>query len=105
VLWSLDEFPLFRIDVIEVLRQPLENGDITVLGPGSGTQGRAPPTLVMHTGLRLTARHACAHESRFFEHAMPANQREAFCVKGWGSGPWLVVGPCIAVTELVLDSV
>ncbi len=34
-----------------------------------------------------------------------ANQREAFCVKGWGSGPWLVVGPCIAVTELLLDSV
>ncbi|HYF74740.1 MAG TPA: ATP-binding protein, partial [Nocardioides sp.] len=26
----LDEFPLFRSDVIEALRQPLENGDVTV---------------------------------------------------------------------------
>jgi hypothetical protein len=34
-----------------------------------------------------------------------ANQREALCVKGWGSGPWVVVGPCIAATELVLGSV
>ncbi len=26
----LDEFPLFRTDIIEALRQPLENGDVTV---------------------------------------------------------------------------
>jgi len=34
-----------------------------------------------------------------------AHQREAFCVNCWEWGPWLVVGPCIAVTELVLGSV
>jgi hypothetical protein len=32
------------------------------------------------------------------------HQREAFCVN-CRVGPWLVVGPCIAVTELVLGSV
>jgi hypothetical protein len=33
-----------------------------------------------------------------------SHQREVFCVNCW-VGPWLVVGPCIAVTELVLGSV
>jgi len=30
-VFSLDEFPLFRTDVIDALREPMENGDITIV--------------------------------------------------------------------------
>jgi magnesium chelatase family protein len=43
----LDEFPLFHLDVIEALRQPLESGDITVARQEESVTLPARPLLVL----------------------------------------------------------
>jgi hypothetical protein len=55
--------------------------------------------------LGFGGRSALGRHAPTYRSATSAHQREALCVNSLGGGPWLVVGPCIAVTELVLGSV